>query len=226
VPDIQPGDYISKPAADVKNDLTQLGYLVSMTDMDTHKTLTGDLAGFITVSVMNNRDSSTATVFAHASTAEEKFDAQAKLAGLSSGEFEVKPSEKVEEVCRRMTSAYSSAAESLDSAVDGKPDLLKLLQAGIPALCSDQAGALQDVINGNIPLGEGTYEVGTGKNEIKPGTYQTTGSVDDCYWERTRADGGIVANNFVTHAKTITVTVKASDGSFTTERCGTWKRTK
>jgi hypothetical protein len=124
----------------------------------------------------------------------------------------------VRRVCEEMASpaGRSSAAEVLDSVVDGKPDVLKLFQTGIPVWCPNQAGALQDVMDGNIPLGDGTYETGSGHDQIKPGTYQTTGSVDDC----------IIANNFVTHAKTITVTVKASDGSFTTQRCGTWKRTR
>ncbi len=78
--------------------------------------------------------------------------------------------------------------------------------------------------------GNGTYVVSSkaiaGEREIPPGTYQTTGKLDDCYWERTSESGEIIDNNFATSARKITVTIRSSDGQFTTERCGTWKPVK
>jgi hypothetical protein len=61
--------------------------------------------------------------------------------------------------------------------------------------------------------------------DIQPGTYQTTGSVTDCYWERERG-GHIVANNFVSDASKITVTVRKGDDAFTTRGCGDWIRVR
>lgn len=80
--------------------------------------------------------------------------------------------------------------------------------------------------NHDVPFGNGTYEVGTGEDQIRPGTYHTLDSVDDCYWERTTEGGDIIDNNFATHAKTITVTVRSSDDSFTSDNCGTWDRVR
>ncbi|WP_405720569.1 hypothetical protein [Streptomyces sp. NBC_00046] len=73
---------------------------------------------------------------------------------------------------------------------------------------------------------DGTYVVwsksaGAGENEetIPPSTYQARGSMKDCYWERTTKSGDIIDNNLATSAREITVTVRASDGQFTSERC-------
>lgn len=71
---------------------------------------------------------------------------------------------------------------------------------------------------------EGSQEVGT---DVKPGTYETTshlsgGRVSDCYWERSGKNGDIIANNMVTAAKKIRVTIRKSDEFFTSERCGDW----
>ena len=69
---------------------------------------------------------------------------------------------------------------------------------------------------------DGTYVVGT---EVKPGTYRTGPGVRDCYWERTTDGGGTIANDFVTFApKGVTVTIRKSDGGFTSTDCGVWKR--
>jgi hypothetical protein len=69
---------------------------------------------------------------------------------------------------------------------------------------------------------DGTYVVG---EEIAGGSWQTTGRVSDCYWERTAPNGNILDNNYLTFASgRVTVTIRASDGSFTSEGCGDWKR--
>jgi hypothetical protein len=47
--------------------------------------------------------------------------------------------------------------------------------------------------------------------------------VSDCYWERTSPGGDIIDNDFVTHATAgVTVTIKATDGTFTSDGCGAW----
>jgi hypothetical protein len=71
--------------------------------------------------------------------------------------------------------------------------------------------------------GDGSYLVG---RDIRPGTYRTTGNTDGrCHWERTRdASGGPGA--LLAHA-TVTgtgyVTVKATDGLFTSSGCRDWE---
>lgn len=60
--------------------------------------------------------------------------------------------------------------------------------------------------------------------EIKPGTYVAHPSDDGCYWERLNKKGAIIANNFVNAATRVQVTIRASDYSFHSERCGTWQR--
>jgi hypothetical protein len=50
--------------------------------------------------------------------------------------------------------------------------------------------------------------------------------MDDCYWERTAESGEIIDNSFATSARKITVTIRSSDGQFTSERCAAWKPVK
>lgn len=68
---------------------------------------------------------------------------------------------------------------------------------------------------------DGTYAV---PGEVKPGTYAIEGSISDCYWQRTNASGGIIANDFVVGAKRVQVTIRSSDHSFVSRGCGTWRR--
>ncbi|MFE5483002.1 hypothetical protein [Streptomyces sp. NPDC056527] len=69
-------------------------------------------------------------------------------------------------------------------------------------------------------------EVGADEGEIAPGTYRTKGDLEDCYWERTARDGTVLANKFATSAQEITVTIRPSDGQFTTRGCGSWRIVK
>lgn len=66
----------------------------------------------------------------------------------------------------------------------------------------------------------GTHRVG---EDIPPGTYATAGG-EGCYWERTDSSGNINDNNFITGYTRVQVTIYASDYSFTSNNCGTWKR--
>ncbi|MBQ1048490.1 hypothetical protein KBX50_08435 [Micromonospora sp. C51] len=73
---------------------------------------------------------------------------------------------------------------------------------------------------------EGSHDVG---KEIKAGTYETTahlsgGRVGDCYWERSTDGGRTIANNYITAAKKVRVTIRSTDGIFTSRGCGNWVR--
>ncbi|WP_442542758.1 PASTA domain-containing protein [Arthrobacter sp. KN11-1C] len=71
------------------------------------------------------------------------------------------------------------------------------------AMCPDApfAAQLQHVGSGNpdTQMPDGTYAVG---KDIAAGSYQvqTTVGVHDCYWERTTAQGGTIANDMITFA--------------------------
>lgn len=67
-------------------------------------------------------------------------------------------------------------------------------------------------------FGPGTFLVG---KDIKPGTYFVT-DVDGCYWERTNRNGDTIDNYFTNGAKRVQVTIRSSDYSFNSERCGEW----
>lgn len=70
---------------------------------------------------------------------------------------------------------------------------------------------------------EGVELVG---KDVQPGRYETTsymtgGRVVNCYWERSR-NGQIVANNFVSGASKVTITIASGDDAVTTRGCGDW----
>ncbi|MGI5247611.1 hypothetical protein [Dactylosporangium sp. CA-139066] len=65
---------------------------------------------------------------------------------------------------------------------------------------------------------DGTHLV---PEDVQPGTYQTLGGVQDCYWER-NAGGKILANNFITGARSARVTVQKGDETLVTRGCGDW----
>ncbi|MFG2677039.1 hypothetical protein [Streptomyces sp. NPDC048445] len=122
-------------------------------------------------------------------------------------------------------------AESGNMDDDGKA----VLQAGIPKLCPKWEPVLKQAVSGRYDrwFGDGTYVVSSkaptaaeaeeGVETIPPGTYRAKGRMQDCYWERTSKGGDIIANNLATSAQSITVTIAASDGQFTSERCAVWK---
>jgi hypothetical protein len=91
-------------------------------------------------------------------------------------------------------------------------------------LCPQHLAAARAAKDGVDVLIDSSCEVGTTRGKIAPGTYQSEGSVSDCYWERTGPNGKIIANNFITHASKVKVTVRKGDDSFTIEGCGTWRK--
>lgn len=72
-------------------------------------------------------------------------------------------------------------------------------------------------------FGSGSYKVG---EDIEPGTYvsESSSGLDGCYWERLDADGNIIDNNFMNSGFRAKVTIRASDYSFSSERCGEWRK--
>ncbi len=91
-------------------------------------------------------------------------------------------------------------------------------------LCPEIPGAkrIKLMVEKSLITNDGDWKVG---DEIRAGTWKTTGSVSDCYWERTSSGGDTISNNFITFAKSgVTVRVSSTDGSFSTEGCGEWRR--
>ncbi len=70
---------------------------------------------------------------------------------------------------------------------------------------------------------DGTYRVG---KTIKPGTYVSSTTAKNCYWERRSKAGsslsGIKANDFASGQQIVTITAK--DKYFVTQHCGSWTR--
>lgn len=112
----------------------------------------------------------------------------------------------------------------------------EVLLVGVPKLCPKWATAVKEAASGKYErwFTDGTYVVSSrmptaeqiSEGEgllIPPGTYRAQGRMEDCYWERTSKGGEIIDNSFATSAQSITVTIAASDGQFTSERCAVWK---
>lgn len=97
-------------------------------------------------------------------------------------------------------------------------------------LCSDApfAAELTRIATGLPPaqMKDGSHIVGT---SIQSGTYQVQvpeggNGVHDCYWERTTAQGGTIANDFISYAPQGPVVSILDGEGFVSERCGTWSR--
>ncbi|MFF2731791.1 hypothetical protein ACFVS9_28270 [Streptomyces sp. NPDC058008] len=157
----------------------------------------------------------------------------------------------VDELYSSASDFVADICESLpESAVDGmsRPQWLAesgnldgagadILKAGVPKLCPKWTKTLNQAVSGDYErwFGNGTYLVSSkpptdeqlAEDEdtvtIPPGTYRAKGSMKDCYWERTSESGEIIDNGFATSARVITVTIRSSDGQFTSERCEVWK---
>ncbi|MEU0397727.1 hypothetical protein ABZ208_34195 [Streptomyces sp. NPDC006208] len=157
------------------------------------------------------------------------------------------PSAYVMRICRAMTRVHEEGEKPARWLVDEEmpdPSPHEILKAGMPKLCSKWPKAALSALKGDLPPTEdeveaekrqseysgGTYKVSSKPDDgegdlplIPPGTYRTTDTVEDCYWERTSRSGDII-DNFARSAQEITVTIAPSDGQFTTEGCGTWKK--
>jgi hypothetical protein len=108
---------------------------------------------------------------------------------------------------------------TLDGLIEDPPG--KFGKLAIKMLCPKYLPMLQKAAGG---FGEGDMTVG---EDVKPGTYRTTGSAHDCFWERSTGGGRTIANDFVSNApKGVTVTIYASDGGFKSNNCGDWIRVR
>ncbi|WP_159942577.1 MULTISPECIES: hypothetical protein [unclassified Nocardiopsis] len=104
-----------------------------------------------------------------------------------------------------------------------EPELIDLaVQAFVPDLQEPLTAQVDAYHRG---FASGTHSVGEG---IEPGTYTATarkGEVfENAYWERTSTSGDIIANDFVSSAQSVTVTIASTDGQFTARGFGFWSR--
>ncbi len=177
----------------------------------------------------------------HIESPQERVDAGAEAEGwkMPDPDYEL-ASEYVDAVCETLDGVEEdgdpdfppSAWLTRSNPPEGDERLA--LRAGVPVLCPRWEKTVLEVLDGKaeqLLLG-GSYEVSSevGARSVRPGTYRTTGGeegLSDCYWERSTAGGDIIDNQFVSgDAKAITVTIEASDGSFTTRDCGVWRQVK
>lgn len=171
----------------------------------------------------------------YASGPEGEIDQAAAEKGWEPEVYE-SPSSLVTQVCSDLESSPEqlgqSPAQWLVEGMKMEGDDKHILLLGIPKLCPEYTSAVKAAAAGKYErwFGDGTYVVTSkkvdGEQTIPPGTYRAEGKMDGCYWERTSEAGDIIDNNFATSARKITVTISASDGQFTTERCEAWKPVK
>jgi len=122
-----------------------------------------------------------------------------------------------------LESYYEILVESCVNSFDGGFGDMKSSEA-VLLFCprNPERKAIKAWADGKIIEDDGDYDIGV---EISAGTWRSNYKVNDCYWERTGPQGNTLANDFITNSsKPITVTLKSSDGSFTTEGCGSWER--
>ena len=162
------------------------------------------------------------------STPEEKVDALAAQHGWKVDDYYDSASALVDDLCTTLDDLDEDDGNRAQWLVDGDHvdgDDGRIAKAGAPIMCPRWSKTVRQAVAGTYEhwYTDGKYEVG---KDIKPGTYRTKGDLSDCYWERLTRSGEIIANNFATAAREIVVTVRASDGMFTSEGCGTWKPVK
>jgi hypothetical protein len=146
-------------------------------------------------------------------------------------------SEFVKDICDSLPeSAKDSSSRPQWLAESGQLDSDggELLSFGVPKLCPSWSKTVRQAVSGKYErwYGVGDYEVkrnpapldSSGESEVMemaPGTYRATGEFEDCYWERTSQSGDIIANQFVTQARRLTVTVRV--GELFKNECGVFK---
>ncbi|WNI19187.1 hypothetical protein [Actinacidiphila sp. ITFR-21] len=149
------------------------------------------------------------------------------ILGLDDSSLYDSPAAFVQDICDSLPDqADSGPAQWLAENQASTPDEMQILTVGIPLLCPEWTKTVRQAVSGHYPvyIGSGTYKVTSHRADdtVPPGTYRTTGDLEGCYWERTKADGTIIDNNFATAATRITVTILPSDDLFTSQDCGTW----
>ena len=109
----------------------------------------------------------------------------------------------------------------MSSTIEGKRIVL-----AVQYICPQFQAALSATVAGHHPplsyFGDGTYKVGV---DIIPGTYQTADqAVQNCYWERTDANGATIDNGFVPGSPQVRVTIRAFDFGFHSKGCVQWQK--
>lgn len=164
-------------------------------------------------------------------TWEDEIDQVATAKGWMPGES---ASDYVADTCKALPERKAVDDDPAEWLMMQKPteDEAAVLKMGVPKLCPELIKTVTKALDGKASrsYADGTYKVkakpGTADDAIGPGTYRAKGDLADCYWERTSRAGDIIDNNLATSAQEITVTVRASDGQFTTRGCGVWKPVK
>ncbi|GAA0501446.1 hypothetical protein [Streptomyces olivaceiscleroticus] len=170
---------------------------------------------------------------AYPDTAEGRLDEKADEQGWESG-YESAHA-YIADMCESMTSQKGFGRDPGEwlmenqSPEDGQREILR---AGMPTLCPKWWPTVRKALGGDYErsFSDGTYTViaepEDGADQIAPGTYRVSGDLSGCYWERATSGGRVIDNQFAKAARSITVTVAASDGLFTAEGCGLWKPVK
>jgi hypothetical protein len=144
------------------------------------------------------------------------------------------PSEYVLMMCESMDSWEPGAAQTLASGhvPDMTAGMKTALREGATPLCPKHAAEIKEALAGAVTvrtMSSGTYTIktgaGLGGDVAPPGTYRSSGNLENCYWERAREDGTILDNHFATAAKELRVTVNPGE-LFTSRDCGTWALVK
>jgi len=164
-------------------------------------------------------------------TWEDEIDQEATAKGWMPGES---ASAYVADICKALPERKEVDDDPAEWLMMRKPteDEAAVLRMGVPKLCPELMKTVTKALDGKASrsYSDGTYKVkakpGTADDAIGPGTYRAKGDLADCYWERTSRGGDIIDNSFATSAREITVTIRSSDGQFTTRDCGIWKPVK
>ncbi|MCQ9706133.1 MULTISPECIES: hypothetical protein [Streptomyces] len=161
---------------------------------------------------------------------EGAIDEKADIEGWEYGSAYDSAPDYVQDICDSLPKQdASSPAQWLAESGNMEGDDGKILTFGMPKLCPEWSKTVKAAVSGTyerwISLGEFDVKahpkLGDDVQEIGPGTYQAKGKFSGCYWERTTLSGDIIANQFVSQARVLTVTLRA--GELFKNGCGTFK---
>jgi hypothetical protein len=146
-------------------------------------------------------------------------------------------SEYVQDMCDSLPVSAKDGASRPQWLAEGgylADDGEAILKFGVPKLCPKWTKTVKQAASGDYErwISSGEYEVtahpkpydpdsDSDVQEIGPGTYQAKGEFSECYWERTSQSGDIIANQFVTQARVLTVTLRV--GELFKNECGTFR---
>lgn len=167
---------------------------------------------------------------------EGDIDRKADAEGWTYDSIYGRASEFVDDICVSLPDEGKSGvprAQWLDEGGYLLGDGASVLTFGVPRLCPKWTKTVKAAVSGDyeraVKAGDwevvadpAPYDPEEDVQQIRPGTYRAVGRFEDCYWERTSRDGEIVANQFVTQARELTVTLQA--GELFRNDCGVFTR--